>query len=98
MNAELVIFARFHAKEGQEAGILAAILEQLPPTRAEPGCLNIRAYHSIRDPKLFFIYSRWKDEATFELHAGLPHTVRFIGRVEPLIDHPFDAARVTQIA
>jgi hypothetical protein len=30
-------------------------------------------------------------------HAGLPHTVRFLGRVEPLIDHPLDGARATMI-
>ena len=38
------------------------------------------------------------DEAAFEHHAGLPHTVRFVARVEPLIDHSFDVTRAEQIA
>ncbi|MGH2670087.1 MAG: putative quinol monooxygenase, partial [bacterium] len=49
-------------------------------------------------PQLFYIHSRWKDEAAFENHAGLPHTVRFLERVQPLIDHPLDVTRTEQIA
>jgi hypothetical protein len=30
----------------------------------------------LRDPGLFFIHSTWRDEATFAVHADLPHTVR----------------------
>jgi quinol monooxygenase YgiN len=91
---ELFIIARFHAREGQEAAVAAAILDNLDPTRREPGCLMIQAFRSIRDPRLHFIHSHWKDEAAFELHAELPHTVRFLARVEPLIDHALDVARV----
>jgi len=94
---ELFIFARFHARPGNESGVAEAILENMPPSRAELGCLNIHAYRSIRDPRLFYIHSRWKDEAAFEEHAGLPHTVRFLARVEPLIDHPLDVTRAGQI-
>src|SRR3989442_13231275 len=48
---------------------------------------------STRDPRLFYIHSRWVDEAAFDHHAGLPHTVRFIERVQALIDHPLDVTR-----
>ena len=94
---ELFIFVRFHAQRGNENAVSGAILENLPPSRSEPGCLNIHAFRSIRDPRLFYIHSRWKDEAAFEVHAGLPHTVRFLERVQPLIDHPLDVTRSEQI-
>ena len=81
---ELFIFARFHAREGREG--------------AEPGCLAIAAYRSARDPRLFFIHSRWIDEAAFDIHAGLPHTVRFVERVQKLIDHPLEVTRTHAIA
>jgi quinol monooxygenase YgiN len=45
----------------------------------------------------FTFHSRWTDEAAFETHAGLPHTVRFVERMQPLIDHPFEATRATPI-
>jgi len=62
--------------------------------RAEPGWLRIDAFRSTRDPSLFFFHSRWADEAAFENHAGLPHTLRLLERVQQLIDHPLDIARV----
>jgi quinol monooxygenase YgiN len=95
---EIFVFARFRARPGNEDRVAEAILDNLPPTRAEPGCLGIQIYRSIRDPQLFFIYSRWVDEAAFETHATLPHTVRFLGRVEPLIDHPLDVNRTVPIS
>jgi quinol monooxygenase YgiN len=90
---EIFIFARFHSREGQEKAVAAAIRDNLGPTSQEPGCLGIEAFRSIRDPRLHYIHSRWTDEAAFERHAELPHTVRFLARVEPLIDHALDVTR-----
>jgi quinol monooxygenase YgiN len=90
---EITVFARFHAREGQEDAVAALMRNQLNPVRAEAGCLAIEAFRSTRDPRLFFFHSRWVDEAAFDLHAGLPHTVRFLERAQPMIDHPLDVAR-----
>ena len=93
----LFIFARFHARPGQENAVAEALRDVLAPSSQEPGCLAIQAFRSIRDPRLFYIHSRWKNEAAFDSHAGMPHTVRFIERVTPLIDHPLDITRAEQI-
>jgi len=90
---DLTIFARFHARPGQAAAVEAALREVVPPTRAEPGCLHIEAHRSIQDADLFFIHSRWLDLAAFERHADLPHTVRFLAAMAPLIDHPLEVSR-----
>jgi quinol monooxygenase YgiN len=94
---ELYIFGRFNASAGNEAAVAEAINDVLVPSREEAGCLNIHAFRSIRDTRLFFIHSRWVSEEAFELHAALPHTVRFIERVEPLIDDPLDVARTEML-
>jgi quinol monooxygenase YgiN len=91
------IFARFHAREGQERALEEALRANLEPTRAEPGCRHTHLYRSIRDRGLFYIHSQFVDEAAFELHAGLPHTMRMVERVTPLIDHPFEATRAEEI-
>ena len=90
---ELFIFARFHAQDGAEGDLGEALREVVVASGKESGCLGIRAFRSIRDPQLFYIHSRWKDEAAFNTHAVLPHTVRFIELVEPLLDHPVEAHR-----
>jgi quinol monooxygenase YgiN/GNAT superfamily N-acetyltransferase len=95
-NLELFIIGRFHARPGRAPEVEAAIQEVSAPTRAEAGCLSYQVLRSISDPALFFIQSRWKDEQAFELHATLPHTVRFLARVEPLIDHPLEVTRASR--
>ena len=94
---EMFFFGRFHARPGNEGAVAAVLIDVLAPSREEPGCLSIHAFRSIRDPQLFYIHSRWKDEAAFAEHAALPHTLRFIERVEPLIDHPLDLTRAVKI-
>jgi quinol monooxygenase YgiN len=90
---QLKIFARLHARPGMEEAILAAIRGVATPTRAEPGCLELGYYRSIRDPRLFFVCSLWRDEASFERHARLPHTVRFADEIERATGEPLVAAR-----
>lgn len=94
---QLFIFARFHARIGQERAVEEALREVSGPSRGEPGCLGFHVFRSTRDPRLFYIHSRWKDEAAFDIHAGLPHTVRFIEHVERLIDHALDVTRAELI-
>jgi quinol monooxygenase YgiN len=90
---ELYIFGRFHASAGAESALEEALREVVEPSSREPGCLAIHAFRSTRDPRLFYIHSRWVDEAAFDHHATLPHTVRFIERAQALIDHPLDVTR-----
>jgi len=90
---ELFIFARFHAREGKEAELAHLLGKQIRFARGEPGCLKIDAYRSTRDTRLFYIHSRWADEAAFQVHADLANTVEFVARAEALIDHPFDVTR-----
>lgn len=90
---QLYIFARFRAKSGNQDAVEAALREVVPPTRAEAGCLSLNTFRSTRDPQLFFLHSKWVDEAAFDLHASFAHTVKFTDTVKPLIDHEFDLTR-----
>ena len=94
---DLFVFARFHARPGSEEAVAATLRAVVAPTRQDPGCVSINVFRSTRDPGLFYIHSRWKDEAAFEHHAGLPHTTTFLERVQPLIDHPLDITRTEPI-
>jgi quinol monooxygenase YgiN len=88
---EVFVFARLHARPGKRDEVHQAMFEVQLPTRNEPGCLAYGAFQSVRDPDEFYIHSRWQDTVAFDLHTELPHTIRFIQTVEPLLDHPFRA-------
>jgi len=94
---ELYIFARFEPRPGKRSELLAAFREVLGPTRAEPGCLGIHLYESVRPPECFFIHSQWIDEPAFDNHVALTHTTSFVNTVEPLLTHPLVAVRTNRV-
>ena len=75
----------------------AELLRVLAPTRAEAGCLAILIFESLREPFVFAIHSEWVDEAAFDLHARLPHTVRFLEAAKQLLTHPVQGLRSREI-
>jgi len=91
-------FVRFEPLPGKETEFREAMLRNIEPTRAEPGCLAIRAFESLREPLVFVIHSEWVHEAAFELHAQLPHTRRFLAAAERLLPHPVQGLRSREIA
>lgn len=78
MIDELDVFIRLECRESFEGMLQSAIRDVLDESRKEPGCLSIQAYMATDRPRLFYIHSRWTDEAAFELHATLPHTLKFL--------------------
>jgi quinol monooxygenase YgiN len=91
------LFARFHAQEGKASVVEQALRDVFAPTRAEPGCLKIQAYRSVRDTAEFYIHSHWVDAAAFEHHGTLAHTRQFAERMECLIDHPLKVTLAREI-
>jgi quinol monooxygenase YgiN len=75
-----------------------ALREVMGPSREEAGCLDFHLFRSMRDPRLFFIHSRWVHEAAFQQHAALPHTDHFLKKVDALLDQPREVSRTRMIA
>ena len=94
---EQYTFVRLHAREGEESGVEQALREVMGPSREEQGCLSFHLFRSMRDRRLFYIHSRWTDEVALQKHAELPHTVRFLKRVDELLDQPRDVTRTELI-
>jgi quinol monooxygenase YgiN len=94
---EQYVFVRLHARAGEESAVERALREVLGPSRGEQGCLSFHLYRSMRDRGQFYIHSRWTDEAAFQKHAELPHTVRFLERVDALLDQPREVTRTEMI-
>jgi quinol monooxygenase YgiN len=84
---EIVIFGRFHAQAGREQAFSEAFRDVILATRKEVGCLEARGCRSIRDPRLFYLHSRWVDQATFDAHAKQPHTVELSLTVQRMLRH-----------
>ena len=94
---ELFIFGRFLVLDGKESVFEEALGEVVTLTRAEAGCTEVHGYRSVRNARLYYLHSRWKDVESFEVHAKLPHTERFLERVEKLLAEPRDVKRCERI-
>lgn len=90
-------FVRFEPLPGKETQFQEELLQVVEASRGEAGCLMIHAFESLREPRVFTIHSEWVDEAAFDLHAQLPHTVRFLGAVKDLLPHPVQGLRTRLI-
>jgi quinol monooxygenase YgiN len=95
---EQYTFVRLLARTGEETAVEVALREVMGPTREEPGCLSFHLFRSMREPRLFYIHSKWADAEAFQRHAELPHTKRFLERVDPLLEEPRQVARTEMIA
>jgi len=94
---ELYIFGKFLVLDGKEGVFEAALGEVVLATRAEAGCLEVHGYRGVRNARLYYLHSRWKDVEVFELHAKLPHTEKFLEQVEKLLAEPRDVKRCVRI-
>jgi quinol monooxygenase YgiN len=94
---ELYIFGRFLVRDGQEGAFEDALGDVVTATRAEAGCLEVHGYRGMRNPRLYYLHSRWRDVKVFEAHAKLPHTETFLERVEKLLEEPRDVKRCERI-
>ncbi len=43
------------------------------PSRAEAGCRAYQTHRSTSDPRKFFIYEQYDDQAALEFHRATPH-------------------------
>jgi quinol monooxygenase YgiN len=94
---ELHLIARFHVRAGEQAAAEAALSQVAAASCRESGCLAFRVFRALGDPALFFIHSKWRDEAAFAIHADLPHTARYIETIERLSDQPSEITRTEQL-
>jgi quinol monooxygenase YgiN len=68
-----VVTAIWTAREGQEDTIAEVIRVMTPLSREEPGCLFYQAHRSPENPRVFFLYEQYVDQAGYEAHMATPH-------------------------
>jgi quinol monooxygenase YgiN len=91
------VFVRLRAREGEEKAVKEALLEVMGPSREEAGCVSFQVFRGMRDRRLFYIHSQWADEAAFQTHAELPHTKKFLERVDALLEVAREVTRTEKI-
>jgi autoinducer 2-degrading protein len=64
------------AKEGEEDAVAAALERLVEPSRAEEGVLVYIPHRDPENPRKFYIYEQYVDEAAYTAHTETEHFKR----------------------
>lgn len=81
---------------GREGEAVEFFKKLTPASLAEPGCRFYLAHRAADDPRRFFLYEQYDDQAALDAHRASPHFQEFVAnglfqileKREPLICHP----------
>jgi len=65
-----VVAATWRAREGEEDAIVRILEAVVPLARGEPACRLFQAHRSADNPREFFLYEQYDDEAGFQAHLA----------------------------
>ena len=82
-----VVTAVWTAQPGQEEIVRDAILQLVPPSRAEPGCRFYQPYADPDDPRVFRLFEVYDDEQAYRAHGESEHFRRLgFGQAIPVLE------------
>jgi len=91
-----IVAATYRAKEGEEEKVREVLEAMAPLSRAEPACRFYQAHRSPEDPRVFFLYEQYDDEAGYQAHMATEHFETYVrGEVIPRLESRERAFYVT---
>ena len=85
LNDGFVVAIEIDAKVGEEQAVADALAALIAPTMAEPGVKLFLPYRSPTDPKAFFIFELYRNEAGWAEHQSTGHFKAFVETMLPRI-------------
>jgi autoinducer 2-degrading protein len=72
-----VVCATWTAKVGEEDAVLEAVRKLAEASPAEPGMVLYQAHRDPQNPRVFFFYEQYVDEAAYAAHVESEHFNRW---------------------
>lgn len=82
----LALYAEFIVKSGAEERVAELVLQLTTRVRQEPGNLAFVPYTHVTDPRHYFVYEVYVDEAAFQAHLAADYGLRFNAELASLVD------------
>jgi quinol monooxygenase YgiN len=81
----VVLAVTWMAKSGKEAEVADLFSKLTAESRKEPGCAMYQVHRHRTEPRKFFIYEQYKDDAALEAHRSAAHFLQFAKKDLPKI-------------
>ena len=73
----IVLVVTWVARAGRETEVAALFSKLTEESRKEPGCVMYQVHRHRTEPRRFFIYEQYKDDAALEVHRNAPHFLQY---------------------
>ena len=80
------LYAEFVVKPGNEARVKEMMLDLTARVRDEPGNISFVAYTRAENPRAYFVFEIYADEAAFQEHISAPYGTVFNVELNSLIE------------
>jgi quinol monooxygenase YgiN len=81
----VVLAVIWMAKVGREGEVTSLFAKLTEESRKEPGCSVYHVHRHKTEPRRFFIYEQYKDDAALEAHRNTPHFLQYVRKDLPKI-------------
>ena len=81
----VVLAVTWMAKINREADVAGIFSKLTDESRKEPGCIMYIVHLHKTEPRRFFIYEQYKDDAALEAHRAAPHFLQHARKDLPKI-------------
>ena len=82
----VILYAEFTAKPGSESEVETLISGLAEDVRREPGNTEFTVYRERDNPRKFFVFEQYRDEAAFDAHITADYGAIFNQRLSSLIE------------
>ena len=93
----VVLAVTWMAKAGREAEVEAVFGKLSAESRKEPGCLMYQVHRHKTEPRRFFIYEQYKDDAALEAHRAAPHFLQYAKKELPKLGERIEGHLFTPV-
>ena len=87
-KSQFIVTFGYRAKPGKAAELERLLRDRVPISRTEAGNLDYRLYRSTTDDHVFFLFSRYASEKSFDVHLYQPYTLSAMAEFEDLLADP----------
>ena len=82
----MILYAEFTAKPGSESQVETLISGLAEKVRREPGNTEFTVYRERDNPRKFFVFEQYVDEASFDAHISAEYGLIFNQQLSSLIE------------
>ncbi|HUK47475.1 MAG TPA: putative quinol monooxygenase [Terriglobales bacterium] len=81
----VVLAVTWVAKTGHESRVSDLFSKLTAESRNEPGCVMYQVHRHRTEPRRFFVYEQYKDDAALEAHRAAPHFLQYAKKELPKV-------------